>query len=672
MNMKPLQNLNNTKCEVKGLKTEATLDHMVFFSSAGTAMKEGQFEDEVETVLTTTIINADSIKLEPNMDQVIETHSTNEQSLFSNYPSEIAIESKEMEQEYGLCMVDKPKFQKSDHGLTIKCEIKKEPIDVKNDMEWDKIAEGEILAMNECVYETPPKPQEERKKLKIKMDIGEENDDDIDNPEGTVYISNINENWSNDDGGRSDDTYSPGMFENKSVHSLDNLDEFPDITEVTLIKEELDPGPNNDDHPFSRANGILASCQSIRIIEIGGYKVKTYGDYSKCPKCEKNIKSTFIIQHIKLHDLPTIVMKCPYEECTTSFTRRNNIYKHLKVIHNDDCPYICVYKNCSNRYSSSKQLRKHVNITHREEAKKELEQIEASNLKYKCDFPGCEREYGKKHLLKEHFRSHTGDMRYSCDVCGERFFLHSHMKRHLYTHAGIKPHSCRWKCGATFASYGGRMKHERAQHSENPYKLVCDICGRPFRFDGEVDKHKLTHLAPHKRMAYRCSYCGIIFDSISHRERHEQRHKDNDTFQCEDCNKMFKNEKNLRNHYKTHHEKPHPKTPDGKSCNRRVPGKEEKKEPPKYPCHLCDIPVMFSLTALRRHLARKHSTNYKCLKEGCERTFAKQYQLDAHTKLHIHRSCHWCGKQFKRKQNADVHLMGVHGLTKEDLITLGR
>ena len=31
--------------------------------------------------------------------------------------------------------------------------------------------------------------------------------------------------------------------------------------------------------------------------------------------------------------------------------------------------------------------------------------------------------------------------------------------------------------------------------------------------------------APHERMAYRCSFCGIIFDSISHRERHEQRHK---------------------------------------------------------------------------------------------------------------------------------------------------
>jgi hypothetical protein len=35
-------------------------------------------------------------------------------------------------------------------------------------------------------------------------------------------------------------------------------------------------------------------------------------------------------------------------------------------------------------------------------------------------------------------------MRYSCEVCGERFFVHGHMKRHLYSHTGIKPHCCRF------------------------------------------------------------------------------------------------------------------------------------------------------------------------------------------------------------------------------------
>ena len=105
-------------------------------------------------------------------------------------------------------------------------------------------------------------------------------------------------------------------------------------------------------------------------------------------------------------------MKCPFEECTTSFTRSNNLYRHLKDVHDDDCPYICVYKNCSDRYSSSKQLREHVNKSHRKGVRKELEQMEASNLRYK--FPGCEREYGKKQHLKEHFCNHTGDTRVMC------------------------------------------------------------------------------------------------------------------------------------------------------------------------------------------------------------------------------------------------------------------
>merc|ERR1711976_469351 len=118
---------------------------------------------------------------------------------------------------------------------------------------------------------------------------------------------------------------------------------------------------------------------------------------------------------------------------------------------------------------------------------------------------------------------------------------------------------------------------------------------------------------------------------------------------------MFKNEKNLRHHFKTHHEQPHrkkqtntqrakakkiggekAKTAGGEETMEAGDVKKEKKEPPKYQCHMCDIPVMFALTALRRHLARKHSTNFKCTKEGCEKTFAKQYKFDAHMKLHMH------------------------------------
>lgn len=102
------------------------------------------------------------------------------------------------------------------------------------------------------------------------------------------------------------------------------------------------------------------------------------------------------------------------------------------------------------------------------------------------------------------------------------------------------------------------------------------------------------------------------------------------------------------------------------------PARPKKDPPPKHHCHLCGPPKLFCLTSLRRHLARIHSTNYKCPREDCGKCFKEKAQLDAHVQIHRLRECHLCGKRFQRKQNADIHLLGVHHLTKDDLAKLGR
>ena len=95
------------------------------------------------------------------------------------------------------------------------------------------------------------------------------------------------------------------------------------------------------------------------------------------------------------------------------------MYRHLKVVHDDPEPYMCVYKSCGHRFESSKSLREHVNSSHRWDyrrkksslsgskdkmlrkgVRREMEAMEASNMRFKCEFPGCEREYGKKQHLK--------------------------------------------------------------------------------------------------------------------------------------------------------------------------------------------------------------------------------------------------------------------------------
>ena len=201
----------------------------------------------------------------------------------------------------------------------------------------------------------------------------------------------------------------------------------------------------------------------------------------------------------------------------------------------------------------------------------------------------------------------------------------------------------------------------------------CDICGRPFKNQQQLVKHRMTHLNPEERKDYRCSYCNIMFDTIKLRQRHEERHKDVEVFACETCGKVFKNEKNLSHHIKTHHVSKGSDDDEEEKDESKAkgkPAKPKKDPPPKHHCHICGPPKLFCLTSLRRHLARIHSTNHKCPK--CDKCFKEKAQLDAHLEIHRLRECHLCGKKFQRKQNADIHLLGVHGLTKEDLAKLGR
>ena len=114
-------------------------------------------------------------------------------------------------------------------------------------------------------------------------------------------------------------------------------------------------------------------------------------------------------------------------------------------------------------------------------------------------------------------------------------------------------------------------------------------------------KHKMTHLNPSERQEYRCSFCHIIFETVTKRMHHEELHKDSDNFTCSECNQLFKNEKNLAYHIRRNHT-------NEKSKSRKPP-------PKKHPCHLCKPTKMFGLTKLRMHLAKNHSTNFKVVIE---------------------------------------------------------
>jgi len=112
--------------------------------------------------------------------------------------------------------------------------------------------------------------------------------------------------------------------------------------------------------------------------DFNGMTIRTVGNYSVCPKCGKNIKSTFIIRHIKLHDAPPERYVCPEEGCDLQVNRINNLFRHLREIHKSKFPYVCKrQKDCKARFARAQQLKAHT-AAHRAERRRAQEEKEAA------------------------------------------------------------------------------------------------------------------------------------------------------------------------------------------------------------------------------------------------------------------------------------------------------
>ena len=67
-------------------------------------------------------------------------------------------------------------------------------------------------------------------------------------------------------------------------------------------------------------------------------------------------------------------------------------------------------------------------------------------LKYRCDWPGCEYVCRDKRLLKDHSSLHSNDYTVACDwpQCDKMFKTRSTMREHVLIHKGEKRHVCPW------------------------------------------------------------------------------------------------------------------------------------------------------------------------------------------------------------------------------------
>jgi len=97
---------------------------------------------------------------------------------------------------------------------------------------------------------------------------------------------------------------------------------------------------------------------------------------------------------------------------------------------------------------------------------------------FKCNYPGCLKEFHNRWSLGKHERQHAGSKLFKCSICHKQFVQKSSLTRHELLHSSEKP----WVC----------------EH---------DNCGKSFKLKEYLDAHKKTHIS-----IDRADECDVLSD----------------------------------------------------------------------------------------------------------------------------------------------------------------
>ncbi|KAF0293322.1 Zinc finger protein 615 [Amphibalanus amphitrite] len=88
--------------------------------------------------------------------------------------------------------------------------------------------------------------------------------------------------------------------------------------------------------------------------------------------------------------------------------------------------------------------------------------------------PHCPMKMIYPQHLKLHLQTHSGEKPHRCDVCSKAFSRRDNLRAHMFTHSNKKPFECR-QCGMGFVRKMALLQHmEHFSHGEHPDDYVIN------------------------------------------------------------------------------------------------------------------------------------------------------------------------------------------------------
>jgi len=327
------------------------------------------------------------------------------------------------------------------------------------------------------------------------------------------------------------------------------------------------------------------------------------------------------------------------------FCEKIFISKRNCLMHEDWHTYkfSCTY--CERKLKTANELDRHL-IVHKDT----IITSEKSGEPNTNACPECEKTFCNKIYLKTHQKLiHNSKKPHSCNECSKSFKMLSNLKQHMNLHTKSKIYACS-TCSRTF-SRSTTLKLHKKRHVDGtilPSKKSIKIVEKsvPCKEPSQIGEKSVPSTEPIK----------IGKNSVPNKKPRKLKRK-NKAFPCDECNRGFSAEFNLRYHKRMHSGENPMQLGENLVPLQKPRQIGENSIPPMKPRDISEnaVPIKkpshIGETTVHKKKAIRKNKAFPC--DECNRGFSAEFNLRYHKRMHSGEKLYTCTQCYKSYPNSN-------------------